>query len=164
MKILFPIIIFCFIHCTSKNRFEQSNGTTVTDDPSISHSSANPSINKIKGNITDVESDAIPYLKIQSDTPKWNMSLGMIQDGIYDVKLDMISDNKIYLGILKKVQNGSNPGDFFIGELTSDKMKFQIQVYAEKLNCSDNMHQIHNARITMLKDGKEFYACGDYLN
>ncbi|MEO6692886.1 MAG: hypothetical protein ABIO44_11140, partial [Saprospiraceae bacterium] len=120
--------------------------------------------NLIKGTVQDVTSDAIPYLKIVADSPRWSMNLGLVQQDIFDVKLDMSSENKIYFGLVKRAKIGNNPGDFYAGELNYNNKKYQIQIYVERLPCSDNGHQSHNARITMLKEEKEYYACGDFLN
>ncbi|HMW38863.1 MAG: hypothetical protein K1X68_07520 [Saprospiraceae bacterium] len=161
------VLISCTLvyGCTSKNRFEKSSdgNTKETYNPTPT-SGPNPTKDQIKGSITDVESDAIPFLKIDADTPRWSMNMGLIQEGIFDVKLNMSSENKIYFGLLKKVQQPNHSGIFYVGELNSNSGKQVIQLYVERLPCTDNQQKQHNARVTLLKDNKEFYACGDFQN
>ncbi|MEP7197581.1 MAG: hypothetical protein ABI851_13750 [Saprospiraceae bacterium] len=161
MKYIIPLVLIVFtVSCTSKNRYEKENQSASQKDEK---SSGDPSLNMIKGNITDVESDAKPYLTAVSDTPKWNITLGEIQPNLYDVKLEMNTESKIYFGILKRVQNENNPGEFFVGELNSNKQKNQVQLYVVKLPCTDSKNNMHTGRLTMLKNDKEYYACADFV-
>ena len=126
------VLISCILlnGCTSKNRFEKSSdgNTKETYNPTPT-SGPNPTKDQIKGSITDVESDAIPFLKIEADTPRWSMNMGLIQEGIFDVKLNMSSENKIYFGLLKKVQQPNHTGIFYVGELNSNSVKQITQLY-----------------------------------
>jgi hypothetical protein len=88
----------------------------------------------------------------------------MIQDQIFDIKLDLSFDKKICFGILKRIQDSNAPGEFFVGEVNSSNEKIQVQFYVEKNGCVDNDKQSHNARMTMLLNGKEYYSCADYVN
>ncbi len=146
------------VSCTSKNRFDPKENQT--------HNNAGSQniMTPIKGTIEDIESDAIPYLVSYADTPRWNAKLGMIQDQIFDIKLDLSFDKKICFGILKRIQDSNAPGEFFVGEVNSSNEKIQVQFYVEKNGCIDNEKQSHNARMTMLLNGKEYYSCADYVN
>ncbi|MFN8329720.1 MAG: hypothetical protein U0T81_00630 [Saprospiraceae bacterium] len=112
------VLISCILlnGCTSKNRFEKSSdgNTKETYNPTPT-SGPNPTKDQIKGSITDVESDAIPFLKIEADTPRWSMNMGLIQEGIFDVKLNMSSENKIYFGLLKKFNSPTTQEYFMSG-------------------------------------------------
>ncbi len=151
------LLILSFLACKSKNRFESPNENQTK-------TSSNAPITNIKGSVTEVESDAIPFLNIQSDSPKWNLKLGLIQDELFDAKLEFNPDNKIYFGIMKRIIQPNQQGEFYVGELNSNNSKNTIQIYCQNLPCVDNQKKEHNARVTLLKDEKEYYACGDYLN
>lgn len=154
------LLLFC-IACTSKNRFDPKEKEKSVIPNSEKTTQSDPS--NIKGTIEDVESDSKPYLISFADTPRWNAKIGIIQDQIFDIKLDLSFEKKLCFGILKRVQEGNMPGEFFVGEVNSNNQKIQVQFYAERNACTDNAHKTHNGRITMLLNGKEYHSCADFM-
>lgn len=159
---IFIISLLAILACTSKNRFDPNQQDSGANNAS-SRSENNNQVNNIKGTIEDVESDAKPYLKSVADTPRWSANFGRIQDEIFDVKLDLSFENKICFGIVKRMADANNPGEFFVGEVNTNNQKIQVQFYAEKKPCTDNHNNTHNGRITMLLNNKEYYSCADFL-
>ena len=92
------------------------------------------------------------------------MNMGLIQEGIFDVKLNMSSENKIYFGLLKKFNSPTTQEYFMSGSSIPTVANKSYSCMLKDSPCTDNQQKQHNARVTLLKDNKEFYACGDFQN
>ncbi|MBK8403485.1 MAG: hypothetical protein IPL25_05185 [Saprospiraceae bacterium] len=155
----FIFLLVTFISCTSKNRFDPSQNNPKSSTPS--EKPVNP-----QGNITDVESDAIAYFQGFGEVPKWSVKIGNIQNNIFEVQLKLEDENDTYIGLMQKMvsENTSMPGEFFVGQLDNQGVKIDAQFFLERAVCSDSKKVEHNGRITMLKNGKEHYGCGNFVN
>ena len=153
------LLLVTFISCTSKNRFDPSQNNPKSSTPS--EKPVNP-----QGNITDVESDAIAYFQGFGEVPKWSVKIGNIQNNIFEVQLKLEDENDTYIGLMQKMEseNTSMPGEFFVGQLDNQGVKIDAQFFLERAVCSDSKKVEHNGRITMLKNGKEHYGCGNFVN
>ncbi|MFZ1516281.1 MAG: hypothetical protein WAT21_12820 [Saprospiraceae bacterium] len=155
----FIFLLVTYISCTSKNRFDPSQNNPKSSTPS--EKPVNP-----QGNITDVESDAIAYFQGFGEVPKWSVKIGNIQNNIFEVQLKLEDENDTYIGLMQKMvsENTSMPGEFFVGQLDNQGVKIDAQFFLERAVCSDSKKVEHNGRITMLKNGKEHYGCGNFVN
>ncbi len=141
--------------CTSKNRYEAEATQPIAEPEN--------KLNIRKGNLTEIESNAIPYLEGFGVKPEWNLRLSFIQNEIYEAKLDI--DKQVFIGLLKHVpsEDKRNQGDFYVGELQYNEQKVQVQFFVQPYDCTDLENKHHKARITMLFQEKEHYGCGDFL-
>ena len=80
--------------------------------------------------------------------------------------LKLEDENDTYIGLMQKMEseNTSMPGEFFVGQLDNQGVKIDAQFFLERAVCSDSKKVEHNGRITMLKNGKEHYGCGNFVN
>lgn len=155
-KTFYLLLTFSFfIACKSENKFSNQSPQTLADPDN--------KLNIKKGNIAEVESDAVPYVEGIEVHGAWNVKFGFIQDDIYEVQLE--KDKEFYIGLMKHFpsEDNRNFGDFYAGELQYNTKKIQLQFFIQRLDCIDLKNNKHGARITMLLDGKESYGCADFV-
>ncbi len=153
--VVFTAFVLLHPSCTSKNRYE-AEATQPLAEP-------DNKLNIRKGNLTEIESNAIPYLDGFGANKDWSLRLSFIQNEIYEAKLE--KDKKVYSGLLKHFpsEDKRNHGEFYVGELQYNDEKVQVQFFVQPFDCTDLDNKHHKARITMLFAEKENYGCGDFL-
>lgn len=152
------LLLICFIalNCTSKNRYapEAQTPSGPVNKPDYP-----------QGNITEIESDAIPFFVGKGDHPNWKLKVGQIQNAIFEVQLTLEDEKQTWIGLMQEVEasNEGQTGQFLLGQLEFNQEKKEIEFYLDRKPCEDMNKKTYNARVIMLKDTKEFYGCGDFV-